>query len=211
MKVELHFPVLGNELPLDHGYALYGAVSRLIPRVHQDDIDLAIAPIHGLPIGNGRLRVDERSRLRLRLPAEQIPLLMPLAGKALEVDGCHIRLGVPNVVALVPAPALFAATVTTKNGDEPERFLTEVRRQMGELGVKGNVQIPNVTGPAGSLHIGKLRRRVLRIKDRTVVGWSLLVIGLGDADSLTLQAHGLGGRRKLGAGWFVPAAGEGDQ
>jgi hypothetical protein len=32
--VELHFPVLGPSLPVDHGYALYSALCRVLPAMH---------------------------------------------------------------------------------------------------------------------------------------------------------------------------------
>ena len=33
--IEVRFPVRGRALPLDHGWALYAAVSRLQPVVHE--------------------------------------------------------------------------------------------------------------------------------------------------------------------------------
>jgi hypothetical protein len=39
---------------------------------------------------------------------------------------------------------------------------------------------------------------------RTLPGLLIPSLGLSDADSLTLQAHGLGGRRKMGCGVLVP-------
>ncbi len=32
--VDLCFPVLGQTLPSDHGYALYAALSRVLPALH---------------------------------------------------------------------------------------------------------------------------------------------------------------------------------
>jgi CRISPR-associated protein Cas6 len=55
---------------------------------------------------------------------------------------------------------------------------------------------------------GRGRRRVVRIKDKTVVGYGVHVAGLNAAESLCLQEHGLGGRRKMGCGVFVPVRGK---
>src|SRR5262245_17948395 len=107
--VDLVFPVVGSHLPTDHGYALYGAMSRLLPCLHDGSVRFGFAPITGPHIGRGLLQVDSKqSRLRLRVPAGDIPRVLPLAGKSLEMMGHRVRLGVPNVEALQPASSLIA-------------------------------------------------------------------------------------------------------
>src|SRR4051794_20429177 len=104
--INLYFPVLGATLPSDHGYALYGALARLLPLLHEPDAPILIGPVGGDYSGDGALRLDpRRSCLRLRLPAEQIAAVLPLAGKSLDVAGHRLRLRVPRVQSLVPAPA----------------------------------------------------------------------------------------------------------
>src|SRR6266851_2992021 len=106
--IELHFPVLGSVLRTDHAYGVYAAVSRLVPWLHKED-RVRIGPIAGQYLGRGLLQLEPgRSRLRLRLPVEEIPAVLPLAGKALSVGDHPVRLGVPFVRALVPAPSLIA-------------------------------------------------------------------------------------------------------
>src|SRR6266568_1013103 len=125
--IELHFPVLGSALPADHGYALYSALSRVIPSVHEDHV-VGIGPIGGQYVGNGRLQIDSRrSRLRLRLAPENIVAVLPLAGKSLVIGDHSVRLGVPFVRALVPAPNLVARLVTVKGFTEHAVFLEAVR------------------------------------------------------------------------------------
>ena len=51
--------------------------------------------------------------------------------------------------------------------------------------------------------IGK--RRTLRIKDKEVIGYEILIEGLMAEDSLDIQEQGIGGRRHMGCGLFVPA------
>jgi CRISPR-associated protein Cas6 len=48
---------------------------------------------------------------------------------------------------------------------------------------------------------------VLRIRDRTIVGFSVLVQGLTAEESVQLQEEGIGGRGKMGCGFFLPARG----
>src|SRR5438132_14379282 len=120
--IELHFPVLGSTLPADHGYALYSALSRMIPQVHEDHA-VSIGPIGGQYVGNGRLQIDSRrSHLRLRLAPENIAAVLPLAGKSLVIGDHSIRIGVPFVRALVPAANLVARLVTIKGFTEPPAF-----------------------------------------------------------------------------------------
>lgn len=211
--VNLYFPVLGQTLPTDHGYALYGSLARILPVLHTADSTVRIGPVLGDWTGNGTLRLnDRRSSLRLRLPAEQIAAVLPLAGKKLEVLGHAIRLGVPRVMPIIPASALIARLVTIKKSNrqdragthgymEPAAFLDAARRELERQSIAGQADIPLVAdGP----HQGKPRRHVLRIRDRRVVGFTLQVTGLTAEESVRLQEHGLGGRKRMGCGFFVP-------
>jgi CRISPR-associated protein Cas6 len=202
MVLELAFPVLGQTLPEDNGYALYAAVSRALdghlPR------DIAVASIGGPRFPDWRVGVTRASRLRIRTPADQIGGLLLLAGKYLDVGGHEIGLGIPEVRALTPAAELTARLVTIKGFTEPGTFMEAVARQLDVLGVSGRATIPVV--PGGD-HKGLPQRRVVRIKDRFVVGFAVQVAGLSEKDSLTLQTQGLGGRRHMGCGIFVPSRG----
>ncbi len=206
--IDLSFPLLGSSLPCDHGYELYAALSRLLPALHDGSFSCRISPVRGMYSGERLLHLDPRySRLRLRLSLDGIPRLLPLAGKPLEVGGHRLRLGVPQVWALVPAPALAARLVTIsvakpeRAPPEPSEFLDAVRRQLDALGIAGEAGIPLVeTGP----HAGKPRRRVLRVRERRIVGFPLRVTGLTAEESIRLQESGLGGRSKMGCGFFLP-------
>lgn len=194
--IDCVFPVGGDTLPVDHGYALYAALCRMPetgPWLHEAD-ELAIHPVRGAYAGNGLLKLTDKSRLRLRLPAASLPRVLHLAGKHMEVDGHHLRLGVPHTSLLRPAAALYAHTVTTRNGQDEARFDAEIGRQLQSLEVRGKPSRGN--------------RRVLRVKDKTVVGHSVLVTELTAEESVRLQEAGLGGRRKMGCGVFVARAPE---
>src|SRR5262245_50006760 len=107
MKIDVSFRIIGSQIPLDHGYQLYSSISRLLPSLHQAEW-LAIHPINGFALGGHTLRLTQRSRLQMRLPPERLPEVLPLAGKRLTlISGTQehsIRLGVPEVYALKPAP-----------------------------------------------------------------------------------------------------------
>ena len=74
--INLHYPVMGSALLADHGYALYGALARVVPEIHYKDTRIQIGPIKARYGGQGQLRLGEQGGwLRLRLPAEQIGLV----------------------------------------------------------------------------------------------------------------------------------------
>lgn len=188
-----------GDIPADHGYALYAAVSRLLPAMHKPN-GIGIHPIRGRLIGDRRTQICDFSRLTIRVAPERLADLLPLAGKPLNVDGQSIRVGVPQVYALVAATALRSRLVTIKvSGDRNETrppdesaFLGAARRQLDALDVSSEAQ----------LTLGK--RRTLRIKNKEVVGYELLVSALTAQESIALQESGLGGRRHMGCGIFVP-------
>jgi len=77
--VELQFPFTGKTLPSDHGYGLYGAISRTIPEAHSADW-LAIETIPGAARGDGVTQLDPQARLKIRIPQDRVPLMLKLAG-----------------------------------------------------------------------------------------------------------------------------------
>lgn len=227
MVLDLIFPVRGDRLPLDHAYALYAALSGLMPALHQHEPRVFILPVNGVPSSPHELQLTEHSQLRLRLPDDHIRTVLPLASKKLDIAGHSIRLGVPSVATLVPAATLFARIVTFKyswrsprelghNADRPNlaalpatlaeasgpnAFLAAVRRLLTEHSIDGEATITlTLSGP----HAGQPRRRVVRIKSRAIVGYSLIVSGLSAEHSLRLQELGLGGRGRIGCGFFLP-------
>lgn len=189
--VDLHFPFVGSTLPSDQGYALFSAISKIVPEAHAADW-LAVETIPGLARGDGLTQIDNDAKLRVRLPQDRVPLILKLAGKKLQLNGHAIRLGAPQIFLLRPASALYARIVTIKGYTEPDTFLDAVCRKLDQLGVKGEP----VVGP----------RRVLRVGNHTIVGFGLSIHELSDDASILLQERGLGGRRHMGCGVFNPIA-----
>lgn len=198
--IDLAFELVGRDLPLDHGYALFAALCRIVPALHGDR-RLGVHPIHGRQVGPGVLALTERSRLRLRLPSEEIAAYLEFAGKQLDLDGHHLRVGIPRVESLTPVPRLASRLVTFRNALDPEGSLTNVRRELAGLGVEAE---PSLVPASRPLWEGQPLRRILRIKEKRVVGYALRVSGLSAEGSLRLQEAGLGGRRRMGCGVFVP-------
>jgi CRISPR-associated protein Cas6 len=178
---------------------VYSAVSRLLPEAHQAD-GYGIHPIRGRQLGGRTLQLTEHSRLVIRTDAGEIARFLPLAGQPLRLLDRTLRIGVPQVRSLVPAVAVRSRLVTIKLPDvaaQPgdaaaEAFRAAALRQVGELGVCTEA----------TLSLGK--RRTLRIKDKEVVGYEVLVDRLTAEESIVVQENGLGGRRHMGCGVFVP-------
>ena len=195
--VTVRFPVEGRRLPADHGYALYSAITHLLPAAHAARW-LALELISGVPWREGIIVLPTRgAALYLRVPADHYAAVLPLAGKRLDIDGHPLRLSIPSARPLTPAASLYARTVTIKKFTEPEPFLDAARRQLAALEITATLELPRDEQ-------GRFRRRVLRIKDKTIVGFSLAAHDLSDSDSIKLQTLGLGGRRAMGCGIFNP-------
>ena len=202
--IDLTFPVMGSSLAIDHGYTLYSAISRVLGPTFHEGNSFGLFAIRGSRIGPGQISID-KSYLRVRTPLEYIPAMLKLAGKTLDLDKHRFRLGVPRTLALIPAATLAARMVTIKGFREPEEFLKAVRRQLDQLNIAGQVVIPQSTsGPRQ----GQLIRRILTVKDKKVVGFAIIISELTDEESLILQEKGLGGRRHMGCGLFLPYKGK---
>jgi CRISPR-associated endonuclease/helicase Cas3 len=203
--VDLSFPIVGERVPRDHGYALYGALSRTLKALHGATW-LGVHPLGGTRVDERTLQFGQRSQLRLRLPAERIPEVLPLAGAKLDVAGAPIRLGAPSVHALVPAASLDARLVAIKLTAAPhrrnealgrdaldvagfaERYTAEIRRQLDGLEISSPFELRG--------------RRSLTVDGRRVVGYSVRVLGLSADASIVLQEKGIGGKRRMGCGLF---------
>lgn len=198
--LDLSFSVIGNgPIPADHAYPLYSALSRQLPAIHAEN-GVAIHPIRGRQIGDRLLEVLPWSRLVFRTSESRIGQLIQLAGKSLTVAGRTLRIGVPRVEALTPAPTLRSRLVTIKNGLTPKRFQSELRRKLDHLGVSNQVEVT----------LGK--RRTLRIKHKEIVGYETVLEALTAEESLAIQENRPSppelafARRHMGCGIFVPFA-----
>lgn len=208
--VDLRFSLHADiQLPADHAWPLFGAVSRVVPAVHGDGDTsggFGIFPIAGVQAGGRSVAMTTRSRLIIRTPVDRISELLPLAGATLDIGGVTIRPGAPEIQALVPADSLRARMITIKLRETPvteSGFRAAVRRQLDQLEVRPDVRIEL---PARSTWSGEERtaQRTVHVKGRDIIGFEVRLHGLSSDESLVLQQAGLGGRRALGCGLFVP-------
>lgn len=189
-RVDIAFRLAANLVPLDHGYALFGAICRIAGDLHGAGW-LAVHPLSGVARPDGLLAVDAHRGLRLRLEPGQIARVLCLAGKRLELDGHSARVGVSTVHAIEPATELRARIVVIKGFTEPEPFREALRRQLDALEVVARIELG--------------RRRTIAVNGYTVVGFETALHELTPEGSLRAQYAGLGGKQRMGCGVLVPA------
>ncbi len=207
-SVDVAFPLRADAVvPRDHGYALYGALSRVHGALHAADW-LGVHPLPGTAKDTAELTVEKGRELRLRVPEARIADLLPLTGRTLELTGRALSLGVPRVYRLSTAATLDArlvyiklTTPPTRHSAELERttldnealanrFAAEIRRQLDALSVAGVFELRG--------------RRSITVSGRRLVGFSVRVGELDADESLRVQEAGLGGKRAMGCGLFRP-------
>jgi CRISPR-associated protein Cas6 len=190
--LDIAFPIVSKGIiPCDHNYILYASISKIIPSIHEAD-DTGIHSINGFYTGNGEIQFNAKSQLVFRTNVSRIPELLPLAGTQLNLGGCTVLLGVPRLFTLTYHSSLWSRIVSIKGFMEPSIFLEAIHRQLEILGIDPSIQVK----------IGKLR--TLIIKDKKVVGFQVSLDGLNEKDSIQIQSIGLGGRRKMCCGLFIP-------
>ncbi|MGD2180934.1 type I-MYXAN CRISPR-associated protein Cas6/Cmx6 [Lusitaniella coriacea] len=194
--VELKFPVRGTQLPADHNYGLYAALVHQIPELRQQH-DISILTIPGFGDKQGKISLTSDSCIRIRVPISKIPLAYQLAGKPIAIGKHPINIGIPQVSVLHPSANLRARIVTIKGYMQSEPFLAAARRQLSNLDISAKISIP-------ADRSGNPSRKTLKIKRYTIVGFTTEISGLSDEDSIQLQRCGLGGKRHMGCGIFLP-------
>jgi CRISPR-associated protein Cas6 len=200
--VDVAFAAMGSTVPLDHGYALYGALSHRLPGLHEHE-GWAVHPIRGVRSGPGVLALIQRgagrSTVKLRLPVEALAQVLGLVGQSLVLHGHRMGLGAPVVYPLEPSERLRARFVTIHGfHGEPEPFHAALQRQLDA--------VAGLCQPPGSIGCTVGPRRVQRVKGKSVVGFAVALEGLTAQGSIAVQIAGLGGRRRMGSGVFVPPA-----
>jgi CRISPR-associated protein Cas6 len=213
--VELSFGVVGETLPADHGYGLYSAISKQCSDLHNLP-GLAINTISGKPNNEKQIELTETSRLRLRCPSSAIMHVLSLSGKSLGLGSHHVRLGDPKIFQVRAYSELKARLVAIKHPSgrfddiTPEWFLDACDRQLKALGIEAAVGIPLDDSDEPAKKAMRIKRKdegKQKGKKRetdSVVGYSVIVANLLPEDSILLQARGIGGKRKMGCGYFVP-------
>jgi CRISPR-associated protein Cas6 len=182
------FGIEGRDVPRDHAAALWRALAGALPWLDAEE-NVAIFPLRAGSVSSGRLAVNRRSRLMLRLPATRVRDALALCGATLEIEDAALAVGRAMTRALIPHGTLYAHRVAASGADELA-FLRAVAGGLEQLAIRGDF----ICG----------KRSIVRSDAGEVAGFSLMLTGLRPAESVRLQTAGLGPHRKLGFGIFVP-------
>lgn len=188
-RLRYRFSVYGQDIPVDHGEFLYAAISRQCPELHQME-DFHISPIVRTMAIDERLSLLPGSCFFARVPEAYLPQLVRICGKTLQLRDSLVRVGPLQVQLIQPVPALRSRIVTIKNALTEERMREKIEEALDTTRTSANIRI--------------LRRRIISIHGRKVVGFGIHLSDLTDEVSLSIQVAGLGGRRRFGCGVFLP-------
>ncbi|MBK1735489.1 hypothetical protein CKO15_09375 [Halorhodospira abdelmalekii] len=221
--VDLYFRLHGDALPPDYPVPLAEALAPLLlERLGSAPPSAAIgARITHLPeAGHGWWRDPEaplllsrRSQLVLRTPRASGAALCSLVGCELVLGDCTLLLGAVREQPLVATEPLYAARVldpiATDAERDAERKVDEEIEEEGAAAASEAAFLRTVHAALQALDIQPRRllsgrRQWLATPSGVVATRSLLVDGIGAPASVALQAHGLGGGRLWGCGFFVP-------
>ena len=196
--VDLTFKVRCRHLPADHAHALRTALEQVLPWLADEPL-VGMHTLHGADSGNGWKRPEgddavihlpKRARLGLRLPQHRIEEAMQLEGRTLDIGGYECVIQESKLRPLSTHATLFARHLAPANEDEAT-FLDNAARMLAELDIK---PLKMMGGLARKIHTpqGNIATR------------SLMIDGLKPPESVRVQQHGLGERRELGCGIFIP-------
>lgn len=197
--LEVSFPIIeGAKISSLHGYSLYSAIKTKMPWIGECRFT-SISSIAGILDGEGLIETQDFSRLQIRTPLSKASSFYGLAGKSLSVGQGKIDLQIPTIAPLQPKSTLKARVVIIhlkprQKRPSPERFLAVAERQLMEHGIQGRISLLS--------RRGALDNKVIIVKGSRIPGYGVEVSNLSPEDSIKLMTYGLGGKTKMGAGYF---------
>jgi len=187
--VDLAFALEGSELPRAYRADLAKALLAALPWIA---LEPSIA-VHRLNLSAGagpRALLSRRTRLTLRLPRAQAARARELIGQQLAIGECRLRVGDAQERELLPFHTLYAHLVVL-DASQADDELTFQRAVESLITARG-VACRAIFG----------RRQV--IEDGALRGAPVMLDGLSAPTALCIMREGLGDRRLLGCGVFVP-------
>ncbi len=197
--VDLAFSIECRVLPVDHAWALYEAVARLLPWL-QADPSAGIHPLHVAESAHGWVRPgapdallypSRRTKLVMRIRRDSVDEARLLTGEKLLLDGYEMLVGEAKVLPLSRSTSLFARRVVVDEGEGEEAFVRRSIDTMLEMGVEPKKVLPGLA-------------HTVNTPDGEICGRLLSVEGLQLEAAFRLQMSGLGPNRLLGFGIFIP-------
>lgn len=198
--VDLAFRLPGGRLPVDHAYALFTAITAVLPWF-AEEAAARLHQVHTAATGSGwtrpegapgeELHLSQRTKLTLRIPERRITEARALSGRKMFIDTYPLTPGTGKVVPLMPAATLLARYVVCEIDEDESRLVPRIMADLHALGVEGATLI------CGRSHRIDTPQRVLHTR-------SLVVANLDPGGAMCLLRNGIGPDGKLGCGVFVP-------
>lgn len=197
--VDIAYQIRCKVLPVDHAWALSQAVLKVLPWI-EDEPGAGVHSIHVAESGNGWQRPDgpddllylsRRTRLVVRVPRARLAAADGLIGQTLNVSGHSLTVEQGTIKPLVAIQTIFSRYVVSPAGEDENTFLQGVLRELGGQGIHPKKMLCGI-------------EKDVATPEQPIHTRSLMLADLSLADSLRLQRHGLGPRRSLGCGLFLP-------
>ena len=185
--VDVVYTLRGESVALDYADRLLQALLARLPWLADED-RAGVHPLAGASPGDHVLYLTKRAKLALRLPAERADDARVLSGEILDLGG-EVEVGAASLRPLTPFKTLYSSFVTVGEADE-YAFLDACGVQLKAMGIVVETicgKPRHGAGRHGQWH-----------------GFSLMLHGLSEDQSLRLQREGLGFERKRGCGIFIP-------
>jgi CRISPR-associated protein Cas6 len=203
--VDVVFAIDCRELPVDHAHALSTAIVGAAPWIEGEQ-QVGVHTVHVAGSQNGwerpthgtgeRLRLSRRTRLAIRAPRAAVDRLIgDLSGAVLDIDGCRLVVGEAHTRLLSKQGTLHARYVVAEAaGEREDAFLARMASELAAMGI-----------PLRRALCGKTT--LLHTPEGPVPTRSLMIADLNPEQAVQLQQQGLGPRRRMGCGLFIPHKG----
>jgi len=202
--LDVLFAIDCKRLPVDHAHVLSRSLRQAVPWLATE----AGAAVHNIHVagsqngwerpehgGSQHLIPSRRTKLVIRVPKWRVPELeSALCGTTLDLAGCPLTIGEAKTRRLSKDGTLFARQVVSRPGDDENAFLDWAVAELRDLGIAVRRAV-----------CGK--ELVLETPEGPVRTRSLMLADLSPEESVRLQQAGLGPRRDLGCGIFIPHKG----
>lgn len=220
--VSISFPLIGKHLPGDMGYPFYASLSQACAAIHGME-GLQIATVRCKTNQQGLVEIPRHAALELRAPVQQLPELLSLAGRQLELNqrdqqgrvrSCVVTLGIPAVQRLDQVAGgtdrLYFRHICFKIRDrQTKRLLTDADEGFWprwSAALQKQLALRSITPSAALIDVntqGQPFSRCIRAGAGFVTTVGLTLTGLNGESVLALLAQGLGGKQRMGCGVAV--------
>jgi len=197
--VDLQFQINCPTLPVDHAWELSRQIQQILPWF-ADEAQAGLHIIHGADSGNGwerprgagdLLYLSRRTQLKLRLPSHRVSHAEALSGTTLEIAGHSMKVGSGKTRKLSMSSFLYSRYVASDPDMVEEEFTEWAVDELKQLRLRFKKILCG-------------RSFGLATPEGPVQSRSLMVAELPFEDAVILQETGIGPRRSMGCGLFIP-------